>query len=273
MFGLALRSYQQKVQRLSESATDKGMTLWEAMHRYLQEKQVATRAQILQRFGRDDDASVKGILNDLVESGLVYRTGRGDGAVYKVVPAEEIAKIESVDPVVSAASLAWVSIYRNGPLTREQLLDLVPMPSDKLDRALDDLVRDGRVAVRQGQGRDLYTSESCLIPVGDAAGWEAGLVDHYQAVVATICGKLRDGALRALPEDRVGGSTYSFDLWAGHPQEEKVYALLASFREELSRLWDEVAAHNRRGKPGKGVSRVTFYCGQSVQSDRDETEE
>ena len=30
MFGLALRSYQQKVQRLSESATDSGRTLWEA---------------------------------------------------------------------------------------------------------------------------------------------------------------------------------------------------------------------------------------------------
>ena len=38
MFGLALRSYQQKVQRLSESVTDHGRTLWEALHDYLQQK-------------------------------------------------------------------------------------------------------------------------------------------------------------------------------------------------------------------------------------------
>lgn len=273
MFGLALRSYQQKVQRLSESATDKGMTLWEAMHRYLQEKQVANRAQILQRFSRDEDASVKGILNDLVESGLVYKTGRGDGAVYRVVPADEIAKIESVDPVVSAASLVWVAVYRNAPLTREKLLELVPLEAGKLDQALNDLVADGRVAVEQRQGSEVYTSERCLIPMGDQAGWEAGLVDHYQAVVTTICAKLRQGSARALPEDRIGGSTYSFDLWAGHPHEEKVYALLASFRKQLSQLWDEVAEHNRRGKPGKGGSRVTFYCGQTVKSDSDESED
>jgi hypothetical protein len=36
MFGLALRSYQQKVQRLSESATDRGLTLWEAVHAHIQ---------------------------------------------------------------------------------------------------------------------------------------------------------------------------------------------------------------------------------------------
>src|SRR5690348_16898574 len=40
MFGLALRSYQQKVERLSESATGRGVTLWEAVQRYLAEKQL-----------------------------------------------------------------------------------------------------------------------------------------------------------------------------------------------------------------------------------------
>ncbi len=273
MFGLALRSYQQKVRRLSESATDKGITLWEAMHRYLQEKQVLTRSEILGRFCRDDDTSVKGILNDLVESGLVYKTGRGDGAVYRVVPADEIAKVESVDPMISAASLAWVAVYRNGPLTREQLQDSLPLEAERLERALAGLVADGRVAVEQHDGQTVYTSEQCLIPVGDPAGWEAGLLDHYQAVVATLCAKLRDKAARSGVQDRIGGSTYAFDVWAGHPCQERVYGLLASFRQQLSELWDEVAEHNRAGKPAEGVSRVTFYCGQTVRSDRDECED
>jgi hypothetical protein len=66
MFGLALRSYQQKVQRLSESATDHGRTLWEALHSYLQERQVVSRADVLMRFARDDQAMVRGILSDMV---------------------------------------------------------------------------------------------------------------------------------------------------------------------------------------------------------------
>ena len=74
-----------KVRRLSESATDGGMTLWEALHRYLNEENAATRADVLLRFNNDDEAVVKGILNDLVESGLVSRTGRGDGTVYRAM--------------------------------------------------------------------------------------------------------------------------------------------------------------------------------------------
>src|SRR5687768_4166952 len=49
MFGLALRSYQQKVQRIEESATDSGRTLWQALHDFLQEHQVVSRADVLLR--------------------------------------------------------------------------------------------------------------------------------------------------------------------------------------------------------------------------------
>ena len=35
MFGLALRSYQRKIQRLSESATQRGRSLWEAVFDFL----------------------------------------------------------------------------------------------------------------------------------------------------------------------------------------------------------------------------------------------
>jgi hypothetical protein len=72
MFGLALRSYQQKLQRLSESATDQGRTLWIAVYEYLSEKQSVRRADVLKRFSMDDEASVKAILRDLCDSGLVY---------------------------------------------------------------------------------------------------------------------------------------------------------------------------------------------------------
>ena len=44
MFGLALRSYRQKVQRLSESVTTRGVTLWGAVHAFLAERESAGRA-------------------------------------------------------------------------------------------------------------------------------------------------------------------------------------------------------------------------------------
>ncbi len=273
MFGMALRSYQQKVQRLSESATDSGITLWEAVHRYLQDKEVVSRTEFLRRFCRDDIASVKGILNDLVETGLAYKTGRGDSSVYRVAPPDELETARSIDPEVTAVSLVWVAIYRNSPLKIEKLKELVPLDSELIERALDELIADGRVVKQQRDGDTLYTSERCLIPIGEEAGWEAGLLDHYQAVVSAICAKLRNGETRALPSDQIGGSTYSFDVWSGHPHEERVRALLSNHRTALSQLWDEVSEYNKKGKPESGISRVTFYCGQMVKPDISELDD
>ena len=45
MFGLALRSYQLKVQRLSESATERDRSLWEAVLETIRTRGVATREQ------------------------------------------------------------------------------------------------------------------------------------------------------------------------------------------------------------------------------------
>lgn len=38
MFGMALRTYQTKLQRLSESRTDRGRSLWEALFAFVQEQ-------------------------------------------------------------------------------------------------------------------------------------------------------------------------------------------------------------------------------------------
>lgn len=64
----------------------------------------------------------------------------------------------------------------------------------------------------------MYESRSVLLPLGEAAGWEAGVLDHYHAVVGAFCAKQRNGQTRALPDDQLGGSTFSFDVWPGHPR-------------------------------------------------------
>jgi hypothetical protein len=258
MFGLALRSYQQKVDRLTESASSGGMTLWEAVHRFLSERSVLSRGEIMQRFAHDDPASVAGILRDLVETGLVYRTGIGETSVYRIAPADDLTRTMTAEPQVTAA-YTWTVIYRRGPLSRAELAEALPIDAAALDVALDSLVSDGRV-VRNG---DVYESQRMLLPLGEAAGWEAGVLDHYHAVVGALCAKLRNGQTRALPADQLGGSTFSFDVWQGHPQETRVLGLLTEHRKILAALWDEVVKASERDKP-EAFTRVTFYCGQLV---------
>jgi hypothetical protein len=264
MFGLALRSYQQKVERLSESASSGGVTLWEAVHRYLTERQVASRAELLGRFSNDNPTSVAGILHDMVESGLVYKTGRGDAVIYRIASAADVERALSDDPCTHQA-LTWVTIYHEGPTTRGKLLELLPLATADLDRALASLVGDGRIQQRGEGAERRYSSEHMLLPLGETAGWEAGLLDHYRAMVAAMCAKLRNGRTRSLPDDQIGGSTYSFHVWPGHPLEQRALSLLATHRAQLGALWDEIAAHAAHAPINP--TRVTFYIGQLVTSD------
>src|SRR5258706_8699578 len=50
MFGMALRTYQRRTQRLGQSATDRGRSLWEALLEYIQHQGVVSRVEIFKRF-------------------------------------------------------------------------------------------------------------------------------------------------------------------------------------------------------------------------------
>src|SRR5215510_279292 len=70
MFGLALRSYQRKVQRLVESSTEQERTLWEALLEMIQREGSLSRSDLQVRFGHDGAMAVASVLRDLVDSGL-----------------------------------------------------------------------------------------------------------------------------------------------------------------------------------------------------------
>jgi hypothetical protein len=160
-------------------------------------------------------------------------------------------------------TLLWLAIYESGPIARGRLGELVRVTDDQLESALQSLQRDGRVQVTAEGSEPTYSCDRVLIPFGEPAGWEAALLDHHRAVVASMCAKLRDGQARAFPTDQLGGSTFSLDVWPGHPCEERALALLADLRSHVQALYDEVARHNASGKPG-AFKRVTFYFGQMV---------
>jgi hypothetical protein len=255
MFGLALRSYRRRVQRLTESSTERGRSLWEAVLDFLTSSQAVTRARVLERFHRDEEATLRAILNDLCENGLVFQLGRGPTSVYRAATPAELRL--AAEQGLGLDELLWVIIYREGPLSLEQLAQKVRSDTEPVSSALERLIKDQRVIVDAQDGQ--YRSAQLVLMLDSEAGWEAAMLDHYQAVVRTLCARLRGEGAAATS----GGSTYSFDVWASHPLAGEVKGTLARLRNQLGELWDRVEAHNRAlGLPPEYES-VTVYAGQS----------
>ena len=272
MFGLALRSYRQKVQRLSESATTRGVTLWSAIHGFLSERGSTSRADLVAYFKHDEERTVRGILNDLVESGLVCRSGHGKDTRYRVATPEELEELggcSAVNSLETNAALVWVHVFRASPMRKDDLARLLPLPASVLDAAIQSLVVDERIRLETRPDGVYCATEHCLIPVGEAAGWEAAVVDHHRAVLNALAAKVVSGKHVSAADDEVGGTTLCFDVWPGHPKEREVRALLATMRKQIIPLWDEITEYNR-SHASSDPYRVTFYCGQHLVDEEDD---
>lgn len=262
MFGMALRSYQKKMRRLTESESVRERTLWEAVLDFV-EKEQPTRARILERFEHDGEREVAAVLKDLVRSGLVCTTGTGESAVHGVTSEAMRDKLQQKQDLDSVANLAWIKIFRHEARTREELSAALGVEETLAKAAVDELVRSGRVTEEDGK----LTSGNVALPIGSEQGWEAAVVDHFRAVAVAIATKVREGIGGAKASDRVGGSTFTFTVTPGHPNETEVYELLRRTRLATQALWDRVAAHNEEHPPDpEKATRVSFYVGQALES-------
>ena len=276
MFGIALRSYQRKLRRLHESSTFRGRSLWEAVLSFVPSEQPVLQAEILRRFSADDPVSVRGVLNDLSDSGLVYRTGSGGGVAYRATTAADSSALESSQQQSGRDELIWAIVFREGPLTLSEVARRVSSARVDLSAALASLVASGRLELIEREGADAaYRATHFIIPLGADQGWEAAVFDHFQAVVKTITSKLARAAAGESTTE-VGGSTYSLHVWPGHPHEEEVRSSLASFRARFTELRTRVSAFNATQSLPARHQQVTFYAGQclsemSGDEDDDET--
>lgn len=270
MFGLALRTYQKKVQRLSESVSVRDRTLWEAVLEFVRERGPVSRRAIAERFKRDPAQDVAAVLNDLTSTGLVYVTGRGDGALYGVTSDAERAAFAAGDDEEAVAHLVWLAIYKKRKVSLDALAADLHLDGKIVREAARALAAEGRVALSRENGSEWVAASELRIPVGAEQGWETAVFDHYQAVCAAIAAKLGRGQTRSEADDVLGGATLRFDVYAGHPHAPAVYGLLRRVRAEVNALWEEVARYNREHPPpAEGATRVSFYFGQSIEDDGD----
>jgi hypothetical protein len=262
MFGMALRAYVRKVQRLGESSTERGRTLWEAVHAHLSRHEVVTREDVIRRFFRDDEALVRGVLHDLTESGLVFATGGSQNMAYRVATDAELGKLRQFTQT-RVDEMLWVIIYREGPIARSALNRLASADTAQVSAALERLLEAGRIQQEGDQSNLRFRATRFVVPLGSESGWEAAVLDHYHALVRTICNKLR-----VTPEsstaDEIGGSTYTLAVWSGHPLRDEVMGSLKRFRESLGALRARVDAFNEQQGVPADYEQVVVYGGQCV---------
>lgn len=260
MFGMALRAYQKKTQRLVESASARERTLWQAVLELIEEGEI-TRGRIEARFKNDGQPEVAAVLKDLVRSGLVYCTGSGEHAVYGVTRQDVRERVQRRASLDSLSNVVWLMVFRGEADSRKVLGAALSVDASELHAAVEELIADGRLSERDG----VLRSSNVLIPFGTAQGGEAAVLDHFRAMAVMIAAKVRAGLSGAQADDRVGGSTFTFTVHPEHPLASEVYALLAQTRQATQALWDRVAAHNAAHPPDESrAERVVFYAGQLV---------
>ena len=77
----------QTARGLTECATVRNRTLWEAVLDFLAEQGSVTRERLFERFGQDPAEDVGDVLNELIGHGIVDRARRGASTVYELSSA------------------------------------------------------------------------------------------------------------------------------------------------------------------------------------------
>lgn len=262
MFGLAMRSYQKRMQKLTESASQRDKTLWEAVLEFIGQHH-PTRQRVLERFAYDGEREVIAVLSDLVRSGLVYSTGPDESAVFGPTTEDAWRAVQNAGDAEAMQSWAWYLVFRNEASTREELQGLLRIDEARLEQVMTELLASGRLTERDGS----LVASNLVLPLDEESGWETAVIDHYRAVAVAIAKKVRAG-IEHRRDESTGGSTFTFTLSDSHPFDERVSTLLSRMRSEVQGLWLEVMAYNAEHPPDPESSRrVTFYCGQSVDTE------
>lgn len=269
MFGMALRTYHRRVRAIAECQTDKGCNVWEAVLDFIRKKEPVSARQVLQRFHNDDSNIVSGVLNDLANTGLVYRAGQADHAIYRIAAEADFLESDCSARREANEYLIWLTVYRCGPVSLQSLSLQTHLEEAACNEALETLLADGRVKEQRTKNETTYKSDRFDVVVGSSKGWEAAVLDHFQAMVSAVCVKLRSGIHHSANNEATGGGTYSFDVWPGHPLEYEARSTLSRVRTMVNHLRDRIDEHNRKVSIPNAIDQVVFYMGQYIKSENE----
>ncbi len=261
MFGLALRSYQLKVQRVADGA-GASSSLWQAVYADLAQGS-RRRVELEQRHRPHLPQQIAASLQDMVQSGLAYSSGRGGNTIYGLTSDADRRQMTDAERGEALRSLAWYLVASGSAQTTEQLAQQLKLDDATLAELLRALRDEGRVSQDEGQ----LLAQPFEIAVGSSLGWETAVLDHFRAVATAIGMKV--SRPYSAKGDRVGGGTHSFRVHPEHPHADEVYGLLQEIRERTAELWRRVSEHNQAHPPPEDADRVTFYFGQSLVSSDD----
>lgn len=262
MFGMALRAYVRKVRRLSEDQSERGRTLWQAVLEFVRREELVTRERILKRFEGDGELQVSSVLHDLTESRMVFCSGSGKTAIYRASTDAELGRLAEIEGQQGLDEFAWALVFRYGPIFEDKLAELLLRKPTEIRELVERLIQSGRVA-RLTNGK--LSARDFLIQPGAGAGWEAAVFDHFQAVVQTVCQRLQINCGGSADDtDTIGGSTYTYDVWPGHPMEGEVLQQLGQLRSKCRALRERVDDFNRKQGVPDAIRQVVTYVGQCV---------
>jgi DNA-binding MarR family transcriptional regulator len=273
MFGLSLRTYRRKIQRTTESATERGRSLWEAVLDFVKAKGPVKRREVLERFSHDDEGQVRSVLRDLCESELVLASGSGLQTEFRAASDEEFAAVQRRRGSEGMDEMLVALMYRDGPLSLREMAGWVQVDPGALEPALARLASAGRIEEITENGETLFRASSLVIPLGAPVGFEAAVFDHFKALVTTVIRRVGSSGAAAEGSPRVGGSTYTIDLWDGHPLADEVFGTLGRLRTELTQLRQRVLDYDQQAPVTAPPSRVVIYVGQNVTAEDDEPTE
>jgi hypothetical protein len=264
MFGLGLRTYRRKIQRLNESSTERGRSLWEVVLEFVRAQAFATRKDILKRFPHDDEALVRAVLHDLCESQLLFSSGTGVNTTYRATSDEELLALQQRRGGEGSDELLVALMYRDGPLTVKEIAGRAQAEASSIEPALTRLLAAGRIERIESDDGPRYKAGALVIPLGAPVGWEAAVFDHFKALVTTVMCRVRENRAAPALVDRIGGSTYTIDVWSEHPLAEEVYGTLGRFRAALSELRARVDEFNHGQEVPQSHTRAVIYVGQCL---------
>ena len=262
---LTITGFQSKMKRLREAyreqqpGTGRRPTLLERVYGFVADADAGkvTYVDVERHFKGVKRDSLGGVLHHLAQGGLLKVDGRGARRKYSAME-----RIEARDSTVFDAS---VVLYRAGPMTLPDLAEHLRADEETCRGFLEQFERASLLEVGGGPEGETYRVIDYHIPIDSPEGYEAALWDHINAAVHAICKKIRMSRHRAMPDDRTGGTTFSFLAPVGHPLSAEISAFLSDTRTQMESWLDRARVLQDTEPQNQAWERITIYTGQMVE--------